>query len=85
MAPSDANVFTRVLEKNMLATAPQGKTPLFYKRFIDDVFGIGAFRRGGTAGFFLACKQGSSDYQLHVPFWYRSGLHGFMIIFVDYR
>ena len=46
MAPSYANIFMGVLEKNMLATpraAPQGKTPLFYKRFIDDVFGIWLF------------------------------------------
>ena len=29
-----------ILEESMLATAPGGLTPLFYGRFIDDVFGI---------------------------------------------
>ena len=40
MAPSYANIFMGILEESMLATAPGGLTPLFYGRFIDDVFGI---------------------------------------------
>ena len=41
MALSYANIFMMgILEESMLATAPGGLTPLFYGRFIDDVFGI---------------------------------------------
>ena len=40
MAPSFANVFMGCLEEDMLATAPGGKIPTLYRRFIDDVFGI---------------------------------------------
>ena len=40
MAPSYANIFMGVLEESLLASAPEGKIPAFYRRFIDDVFGI---------------------------------------------
>ena len=40
MAPSYANLFMGVLEKKILATAPYDQKPLFYGRFIDDVFGV---------------------------------------------
>ena len=45
MAPSYANIFMGVLEKNMLATAPQGKTPLFYKRFMTMCLAFGFSER----------------------------------------
>ena len=37
MAPSFANLYMAVLEKKILATAPDSKTPEFFKRFIDDL------------------------------------------------
>ena len=37
MAPSFANLFMAVLEKKILATAPDSQTPKFFKRFIDDL------------------------------------------------
>ena len=41
MAPSYANLLIMgVLEKKILATAPYDQKPLFYERFIDDVFGV---------------------------------------------
>ena len=57
MAPSCANIFMGVLEKNMLATAPQGKTPLFYKHFIDDVFGIWLFGEEALLAFFVHANK----------------------------
>ena len=40
MAPSYANLFMGDLEEKMLSTAPGKKIPPFYRRFIDDIFGI---------------------------------------------
>ena len=73
MAPGYANIFMGVLEKNMLATAPQGKTPLFYKRFIDDVFGIwlGIWLFGEEA--LLAFFAQANKALLSINFTYRFG------------
>ena len=40
MAPSYANLFMGCLEEKILETAPDGLTPAFYRRFIDDIFGV---------------------------------------------
>ena len=40
MAPGYANLFMGVLEESILSTAPNGKIPAFYRRFIDDTSGI---------------------------------------------
>ena len=39
-APNFANIFMSVIEQNILSTAPEGKKPLIWKRFIDDIFMI---------------------------------------------
>ena len=69
MAPSYANIFMGVLEKNMLATAPQGKTPLFYKRFIDYVFGIWHFGEEALLAFFAHANKAHPS----INFTYRFG------------
>ena len=69
MAPSYANIFMGVLEKNMLATAPQSKTPLFYKRFIDDVFGIWLFGEKALLAFVTIANKAHPS----VNFTYRFG------------
>ena len=40
LAPNFANIFMSVIEQNILSTAPEGKIPLIWKRFIDDIFMI---------------------------------------------
>ena len=40
MAPSYANLFMACLEERLLASAPGQLVPEFYKRFIDDIFGV---------------------------------------------
>ena len=52
MAPSYANVFMGVLEKSILATAPDNRIPIFYKRFIDDIFGIWIYGEAALLKFF---------------------------------
>ena len=52
MAPSYANLFMGVLEKKILATAPYDQKPLFYGRFIDDVFGVWVYGEGALLEFF---------------------------------
>ena len=52
MAPSYANLFMGVLEKKILATAPYDQKPLFYGRFIDDVFGVWVYGEEALLEFF---------------------------------
>lgn len=40
MAPSYANILMGRLEEWMLSTVPGGRVPPFYRRFIDDIFGV---------------------------------------------
>ena len=40
MAPSYANLFMGSVEECLLASAPDQMVPAFYKRFVNDVFGI---------------------------------------------
>ena len=53
----------------VLATAPQGKTPLFYKRFIDDVFGIWLFGEEALLAFFAHANKAHPS----INFTYRFG------------
>ena len=48
MAPSYANLFMGCLEASLLGSAPDGRVPLFFGRFIDDIFGVWLF---GEAAF----------------------------------
>ena len=40
MAPSYANIFMAILEKQMLLNAPDGLIPFEWIRFIDDIFAL---------------------------------------------
>ena len=53
----------------MLAAAPQGKTPLFYKRFIDDVFGIWLFGEEALLAVFAHANKAHPS----INFTYRFG------------
>ena len=52
MAPSYANLFMGKLENKILEKAPDRKCPSFYRRFIDDVFGIWLYGEDSLLKFF---------------------------------
>ena len=52
MASGYANVFMGELENVLLEKAPGGRKPLFYGRFIDDIFGVWLFGKEAFLEFF---------------------------------
>ena len=74
MAPSFANIFMGCLEETFLSTAPEGNAPAFYKRFIDDVFGIWLHGKESLLRFIRHANNAHPDiiftfeYGLSVPF-----------------
>jgi len=57
MAPSYANTFMGWLEAKLLATAPEGRTPKVYKRFIDDIFMLWLWGREALDSFIAHANE----------------------------
>ena len=63
MAPSYANLFMGNLEKKILDSAPEGKLPLAYRRFIDDIFGIWLYGEAALLRFIAHANECHPDIQ----------------------
>ena len=71
MAPSYANSFMDVLEESILSSAPDNKTPAFYRRFIDVgwlLWKMGLWRKGSRP-FCRTFWQCPSQYSVHILVW----------------
>ena len=66
MAPGYANLFMGVLEESILSTAPNGKIPAFYRRFIDVTSGI--LLHGKAAFLRFAEHTNSAHPSIHFTF-----------------
>ena len=56
-APNFANIFMHNCESRILTTAPEQKTPLVWKRFIDDIFLVWAHGEEALLKFLDHCNQ----------------------------
>ena len=66
MAPSYAYLFMGQLEKTILMTAPENHVPGFYKRFLDDVFGIWLHGEQAFLEFIAHANSVNSDIKFSV-------------------
>ncbi len=56
-APNFANIFMHNCESKILTTAPEQKTPLVWKRFIDDIFLVWTHGKESLLTFLNHCNQ----------------------------
>ena len=56
-APNFANIFMYTCENQILATAPEQKTPIIWKRFIDDIFLVWTHGEESLLKFLDHCNQ----------------------------
>ena len=61
MAPSYANLFMCNLEKKILDSAPEGKLPKAYRRFIDNIFGIWLYGEAALLHFIAHANECHPD------------------------